>query len=151
MSSTEISYTLPAGPLVAHRLFGAEKPSEKLLAVLRDRRLHGPFFGGFRGYNIAMTQLASPAQASEFREIFADPETYGNECMRCFTPRFAISAGDGTKRIDALICIECYFVLFIRGESSESQAMEKLSYSGRQRLIQLHLELFPGAYPGPDY
>ncbi|RYG63910.1 hypothetical protein EON80_20250 [bacterium] len=95
-----------------------------------------------------MTQTPSSLQARRFRDILASVSTYGDDGDRCFNPRFAVSIETEDEQIDILICIECKHVAFIVGESS---TMETLSREGRQNLIELHRELFPGSAPEPDY
>jgi hypothetical protein len=119
---------LPPGPIIAYNLEGYD-----FVAPVSQP-------GVFRGSRILDSQVVSAIHAAELRAVFRDPGSYGDDPMRCFIPRFGITAGSGAEAVDVLICTECLWAYFFRGEIHTEECLSDL---GRHRLDELHTRLFP--------
>lgn len=128
-TSDDIRGALPPGPVIAYHLEG---DYDSGAPVSRP--------GYLRGSRILESQAVSETLSTQLRTIFLDPGSYGEDSMRCFIPRFGITAGSGTEAVDVLICTECLWAYFLQGDVC---TVERLSELGRLRLDALHMELFP--------
>jgi hypothetical protein len=56
------------------------------------------------------------------RALLTSTKTYGDRGMaaRCYFPGFAFTFGDSTLAVDALVCLECRWVVFHFGGQSIS-------------------------------
>jgi hypothetical protein len=64
--------------------------------------------------------------------------------MRCFIPGVGFTVGGGAERIEILVCLQCYWAYFFRGETRMAEA---LSEAGHRQLAEIYGELFPGNNP----
>ncbi|RYD70810.1 MAG: hypothetical protein EOP84_26030 [Verrucomicrobiaceae bacterium] len=127
--------SLPAGPITAFRLRGEY-----------DYRTPVSRPGVLRSSQILDSLTATNEQEERIRRVLSAPDTYGDDPMRCFIPRFGFSIGFGPGTVDLLICLECHWVYFF---CEEARTAVPLSEEGRKYLVQLHHELFPGFEPEP--
>lgn len=122
----------PSGPVTAFRLLGNY-----------DFRPQPPRPGVLRSSQIRASKVATDNQAAHIRHVLSAQDSYGSrdDAMRCFNPRLGFTMGSGTEALDVLICIECLWAYFFRADTPTTKA---LSPSGRDRLISLQVDLFPG-------
>ncbi len=122
----------PAGPVTAFRLLGNYDSGPQLSRP-----------GVLRSSQILASQVATEAEAVRIREVLSAQDTYGSRdhAMRCFSPRLGFTLDSGVAALDVLICIECHWAYFFRGDALTTKALSPI---GRQRLMALQLNLFPG-------
>ncbi|MEW6306862.1 MAG: hypothetical protein AB1705_25640 [Verrucomicrobiota bacterium] len=74
--------------------------------------LHGCLV--IRRWAVSETDIATA------RDLLMSPKTYGDRGLgaRCYFPGFAFTFGQNQSAIDALVCLECRWVVFHLGEQS---------------------------------
>jgi hypothetical protein len=135
MSATRHSFdgTLASGLLVAHRLNG-----------------HYDFRGGvsqsgeLRSARILETKPLTEEQSARLRAILTATASFGGMGMRCFIPGIGFTVGSGMDAVEILVCLQCYWAYFFRGET---RMVEALSETGHRQLAEIYVELFPGNNP----
>jgi len=83
--------------------------------------------------------MVAPDVAAELREILSSPSTYTFQDSDCFEPGMAVSFGDGTNRVDVLICLLCNKAIFYRGERRVGR---HISEQGNKRLRSIYQRIF---------
>ena len=77
--------------------------------------------------------------AAQVRNILASPSTYTMHDSQCFEPGMAFSFGEGSNRVDVLICLLCNRAVFYRGAEEVGHC---LSDDGNKRLSAIYERLF---------
>jgi hypothetical protein len=129
----KFDYTLPAGELLAHRLDGSFDFCECSSQP-----------GFLRSSRILDSKQLSDEQGTRIRTLLVSKGSYGGEGARCFIPGFGFTIGSGADAMEILICLQCHWIYFFRGET---QMVEALSDRGRRLLTEVYAELFPGNDP----
>lgn len=119
---------LPSGAITAHRTDGSYDFNSP---VSRP--------GYLRSSRIEKSRVLTEPQAAALRAIIADPQNFGNVPMRCFTPGLGFTLGEGEEEMAILVCLQCLWVRFYRGEI---QMYEVLSERGQKRMKALYRALF---------
>jgi hypothetical protein len=106
---------LPLGDTTAYRLAG-QHPEFEGPQKLRV----GPDY--LHGCRIVRRWAAHARDVVATRELLMSIKTYGDRGMgaRCYFPGFAFTFGEGTEAVDALVCLECRWVVFHFGGQSVS-------------------------------
>jgi hypothetical protein len=71
-------------------------------------------------------------------------ETFGGEGMRCFNPGLGFAIGANPEMVEVLVCLECRYAYFFRGEE---RLVRTLSDEGYRLLGEFYREVFPGNDP----
>lgn len=124
---------LPPGPIVAHRLDGHY-----------DFRGSDSQVGELRSAGILDSRPLTNEQSARLRTTLTKTASFGGEGMRCFIPGVGFTVGSGAETLEILVCLQCYWAYFFRGES---RTVEVLSKVGHRQLAEFYGELFPGNDP----
>lgn len=135
MATTRKSFDkeLPYGPFNAHRLNGDY-----------DFRGGTSQPGELRSARILESRLLTDEQSTGLRATLTATASFGGEGMRCFIPGLGFTVGSGAGAIEILVCLQCYWAYFFRGET---RMVEALSEAGHRQLAGIYVELFPGQDP----
>ncbi len=124
---------LPPGPCVAYRLNGHY-----------DFRGESSQPGYLRSSGILASRPLTEDYSGAVRTILMTSDSFGGEPARCFMPGLGFTIGDGADAVEILVCLQCYWIYFFRGET---RMTETLSKAGQHRLSALYIELFPDGNP----
>jgi hypothetical protein len=146
--SSPAPYRLSAQPVTAYRVL-----------PLDDRvvwgYLHGPEPARptFRGYPVFASKPMPEQLRTALIRILESSKTYTDPGHggACFEPRLGFSFGEGESRVEILICLECHWVYFYKGDSVRYKA---LSPRGVSELTPIAEALFgpqPRLYLGGSW
>lgn len=124
---------LPLGSIVAHKVNGFQKS----MGISSEP-------GELRGAKIMNSKPLTEEQAARVRSIFTTETSFGDKGTRCFFPGLGFTIGTGPETVEILICLQCMWAYFFRGEET---MREPLSASGHEKLAEIYVELFPGNNP----
>jgi hypothetical protein len=119
-------------PITAYRITGEEV----------DVRLFANDPNTFHGYAIVQEQAINDAALrQEVIGVLNSRLTYGSDDIMCFEPGIGIRFGKGNAQVDALICLHCDKIYFLRGGEGVFRELNAISV---HRIKGLYSRLFPG-------
>ena len=127
-----VPFELSSKPIIAYRIAGNEM----------DARIFLNEPNTIRGYAILQQQaIDDPQLQHEIISTLASRFTYGGQGALCFEPGIAVRFGRGNEAVDALICLGCGHVYFLKNGGYSALSLSDI---GRSRIKALYARMFPG-------